>query len=367
MARHGENIYKRRDGRYEGRYVIGKTMDGKTRFGYVYARQYSDVRKSLLDKKAAQLQRGDRPAARRITLAQWVEYWLENDLLGSIQESSYQVYRRQIDRHLLPALGRFDLSELTPGVVYGFVRNLETSGLAASTARGVYRLLAASMRFAQEEGILFKNPCRRIRVQEAEHAEQRVLSRQEQEQLHQLPEAQEDLPTLLGLYTGMRLGEICALKWTDIDWAKQTITVRRTVQRVSRMHSSGAGKTLLAIGTPKSRRSQRVLPLPAFLLEKLKKRMAAGTAEYVFGVSNRPAEPRTVQRRFQRLMAGLRIAGAHFHTLRHSFATRLLELGVDVKTVSALLGHSSTRTTLDVYVHSLIDHQRCAMELLAAC
>lgn len=367
MARHGENIYKRKDGRYEGRYVIGKTMSGKTRFGYVYARQYSDVRKALLDKKAEQLRSMNRPAAQRITLAKWMDYWMENDLLGSVKESSYQVYRRQIDRHLLPALGRFDLSELTPGVVYEFARKMESSGMAASTVKGVYRLLAASMRFAQEEGILFKNPCKKIRVQDAEYAEQRVLSRQEQEMLHALPEAQEDLPTMLGLYTGMRLGEICALKWSDIDWERQTITVRRTAQRVARAHNGGAGKTFLMIGTPKSRRSQRVLPVPAFLLEKLKKRMTIETAEYVFGVSNRAAEPRTIQRHFQRLMKKLCIAGAHFHTLRHSFATRLLELGVDVKTVSALLGHSSTKTTLDVYAHSLLDRQRSAMELLAAC
>lgn len=366
MARHGENIYKRKDGRYEGRYVIGKTLGGKTRFGYVYARQYSDVRELLLAKKAEQSRSVERPVAKRITLAKWVEYWMENDLLGSVKESSYQVYRRQIDRHLLPALGKFDLAELTPGVVYEFVRNMQESGMADSTARGVYRLLAASMRFAQEEGIISKNPCRKIRVQAAEYVEQRVLSREEQKMLQALPEAQEDLPTMLGLYTGMRLGEICALKWSDIDWERRTIMVRRTAQRVARAHAGNGGKTFLLIGTPKSRRSQRVLPVPAFLLERLRARMLDETSEYVFGVSMRAAEPRTIQRRFQRLMERLRITGVHFHTLRHSFATRLLELGVDVKTVSSLLGHSSTKTTLDIYAHSLLDRQRSAMELLAA-
>ena len=95
--------------------------------------------------------------------------------------------------------------------------------------------------------------------------------------------------------------------------------------------------------------------------------MAGTASEYVFGVSDRAAEPRTLQRRFQRMMDKLGITGAHFHTLRHSFATRLLELGVDVKTVSVLLGHSSAKTTLDFYAHSLMDRQRSAMELLAAC
>ena len=123
------------------------------------------------------------------------------------------------------------------------------------------------------------------------------------------------------------------------------------------------------VGSTKSLRSERVLPAPAFLLERLKKRRAETASEYIFGVSNRAAEPRTLQRRFRRQMERLGITGVHFHTLRHSFAsfaTRLLELGIDVKTVSALLGHRSAKTTLDFYAHVLIDQQRSAMERLAA-
>lgn len=172
---------------------------------------------------------------------------------------------------------------------------------------------------------------------------------------------------MLALYTGMRLREVCALKWLDIDWEKRTITVCRTAQRVARMKPETGARTMLMIGSPKSIRSQRVLPVPAFLLEQLRKRMENQTSEYVFGVSDRAAEPRTLQRHFQKIMNKLGIVGAHFHTLRHSFATRLLELGVDVKTVSVLLGHSSAKTTLDFYAHSLLDRQRSAMELLATC
>ena len=196
--------------------------------------------------------------------------------------------------------------------------------------------------------------------------EARVLSRLEQEKVRALADRQDDLPTLMSLYTGMRLGEICALKWTDIDWGNQTIAVRRTVQRVARMTGTDQ-KTMLMIGSPKSNRSHRVLPVPEFILEKLKEIMASGKAsEYVFGKSGKAAEPRTMQRRFKRMTRKLGIEGAHFHTLRHSFATRLLELGVDLKTVSTLLGHGSIKTTLDFYVHSLIEQQRSAMKLLAA-
>ena len=367
MARRGENIYKRQDGRYEGRYVIGKTRNGKTRFGYVYARQFSEVRGLLLEKKALQQNRKAKCANRHITFARWMEIWMENEVLGSVKPSTYQVYRRHINKHLLPKLGKYDLSELTPIIIHDFVEELEAAGLASCTVKGVYRLLAAAMRFAQEEGQIAQNPCRKIKIQGVQISEQRVLSRREQDRIRTLPEAQKELSALLGLYTGMRLGEVCALRWSDIDWEKRTITVRRTAQRVARMKPEDGGRTMLMVSSPKSVRSQRILPVPAFLLERLQEWMADAASEYVFGVSNRAADPRTLQRRFQRMMNRLGIVGAHFHTLRHSFATRLLELGVDVKTVSVLLGHSSAKTTLDFYAHSMLDQQRSAMELLAAC
>ena len=368
MARHGENIYKRRDGRYEGRYVIGKTLAGKTRLGYVYACQYAEVRRVLLQKKAELLGRtGNKEIVRQGTLEEWMAYWMENELLGSVKTSSYQTYLRQMNRHLRPALGHYFLSQLTPGIVYDFIEGKRAEGLADTTIRGIYRLLSAAMAFALEEGVIRKNPCRKIRVQTEESAEQRVLSRPEQEKIRRMASGEEELPALLSLYTGMRLGEVCALKWEDIDWEKRTITVRRTVQRVSQGKSSPGGKTLLMIGTPKSTQSHRVLPVPAFLLERLRKQMEMqNSAEYIFGTAGQAAEPRTIQRRFAKLMKKAGIADAHFHTLRHSFATRLLELGVDVKTVSALLGHSSAKITLDFYAHSLIDQQRAAVERLAA-
>ena len=369
MSRRGENTYKRKDGRYEGRYVIGKTPSGRTRFGYVYARQYAEARMLLLQKKAERLH-ADRPSfAYRGTLADWMERWMEDELIGSVKESSWQTYRNLVTRHLLPRLCGYALTQLTPNVIHSFVDELESTGLAENTIRGVYRLLSSAMRHALDEGVIRKNPCRRIHIQHREHGEQRVLSRSEQEKLRQAADENRDLPSLLSLYTGMRLGEICALKWTDIDWEQGTITVRRTVQRIAGKGAENKGcRTLLMIGTPKSRRSCRVIPVPEFILALLRERLQSCDAtEYVFGKALAASDPRTIQRRFSRLAKKLGLSGAHFHTLRHTFATRLLELGVDVKTVSTLLGHSSARTTLDFYVHSLGEQQRAAVALLSAC
>lgn len=321
MARRGENIYKRKDGRYEGRYVIGKTLMGKTRFGYVYARHYAEVRRLLLQKKAELLGRTEgKEIVCRGTLDEWMTYWMENELLGSVKASSYQTYLGQINRHLRPALGQYALSQLTPGIVYSFVEKKRGEGLSGSTIRGIYRLLSAAMRFALDEGVILKNPCRKIRVLPEERTEQRVLNHAEQEKLRSMASSEEELPALLSLYTGMRLGEVCALKGEDIDWEKRTITVRRTAQRVAQTKDSAGGKTLLMIGTPKSSRSHRAIPVPAFLLERLHAQMEEKSEqEYIFGTSTHAAEPRTLQRRFKRFMKKLGIAGAHFHTLRHPY------------------------------------------------
>lgn len=362
MARHGENIYKRKDGRYEGRYVVGRTEKGKTKFGYVFGRQYGEVRRRLLEKKM-EILRQARPTgpASKTTLGQWMAQWMDESLLGRVKESTYQVYAGMLKRHIMPALGHLNLAQITPSQVQGFVVALRGKNLSDGTAHSVYRLLNAALCGAQQEGAIRQNPCRNIRVAHASAKEQRVLSVGEQ-QLFRARCTQEDLAALLSLYTGLRLGEICALQWADIDCKAHTLSVRRTVQRI---HQEGASKTRLCIGTPKSPSAYRVIPLPAFLFARLLALRCDGET-YVFGRGQRPADPRTLQRRFQRQAQRLGLAQVHFHTLRHSFATRLLELGVDVKTVSVLLGHASVRMTLDYYAHSLLDHRRAAIDRLSA-
>ena len=359
MPRRGENIYKRKDGRYEGRYVIGRTGNGRTRFGYVYGYQYSSVRSRLLQKKAQLLnnQGADDPPG--MTVQRWMTRWLEGDVQWRVKPSTYQTYLRHLRCYILPCIGLLDTASLTADDVRGMMSAMQSRGLSPGTVRCALRLLSTALEHAVEENIIRRNPCRKIRLMR-ENAEQRVLSRPEQEALRQCA-APRDVPALLALYTGMRLGEICALMWQDVDWQRKTITVRRTVQRIGQ----SGGKTALVVGTPKTVKSRRVIPLPEFLLHRLSRIRLSSEDDWVFG-RGRTAEPRTIQRRFGRLCKRLGLAGVHFHTLRHTFATRMMELGVDVKTVSALLGHSSAKTTLDLYAHSLMDQQWLAMEKLCA-
>lgn len=378
MARHGENIYKRKDGRYEGRYVTGKKSNGTTRFGYVYGMRYTDVKKRLLEKKA-EIQQTIHPeaAVRGMTVEKWMRSWLETDLLGGIKPSSYLTYLNQMNRHILPCLGRMQMASITPEMVHSFLECLQAKGLGENTVRGIYRLLSAAMKAALDDGIIAKNPCRKICVKRGERVQQRVFSREEQKKVEKTLSQGEDLTALFAMYTGLRLGEICGLRWSDINWENGTATVCRTVQRLKRMDTDkclkcGGAKTYLMIGSPKSPSSCRTIPIPTFLLKRLeiqkKQRSAVQlTTGYIFGTGMRAADPRTIQRRFAGVVRRLEIPDAHFHTLRHSYATRLLEMGVDVKTVSQLLGHSSAKTTLDCYAHSLLDQQRSAVAKLSAC
>ena len=222
--------------------MIGKTITGRTRFGYVYGYQYAEVKKELLLKKADHARTTpETNGVCQSTVGEWLVYWLENELLGSVKPSSYQTYVNLMNRHLIPVLGSTRLAAVTPTVVNDYVGHLEESGLSYSTVKGAYRLLSAAMRYALDEGKIQKNPCRKIRIQRPEQTEQRVLTRAEQEMLRNSA-SDSDLPTVLSLYTGMRLGEVCALKWSDIDWDRKTITVRRTAQRIVRSRNGEVGK-----------------------------------------------------------------------------------------------------------------------------
>lgn len=375
MAKRGENIYKRKDGRYEGRYVVGKTETGRTKFGYVYGHRYAEVKDKLLLIKASRVTPGSIQPSCRKRFATWVEEWWNAELAGRIKASSAQTYRNILERHLLPAFGNCTLDAITAESVEAFVHSLKVNGYTASTVHGILRLLRSILRSAVLEGLIAQDPCHRLRLKHEKVRDQRVLTRSEQQKISDATQGQMYMPVLLSLYTGLRLGEVCALRWSDIDWEQSTMRVRRSVQRldVELCPSSANGRTsrtALYIDTPKTSSSVRVIPLPPFLLESLRRykesrKESCGESIYMFGIQSRPIEPRTLQRRFQKLTMDLGIEGVHFHTLRHSFATRLLELGTDVKTVSVLMGHSSVHTTLDIYTHSVMESQRKAINQLS--
>lgn len=367
MSRRGNNIYKRADGRYEGRYVIGRTLNGKTKFGYIYGYQYQSVYNRLLIKKAEKISTREEVRKDPVLFSIWFSNWLNCEIRPQVKASTFQIYENICKKHLFVYMKNICIADITHDVVDDMISNLTNRGLAVNTIKGICRLFSTGMRVAYEEGYTARNPCKRIKIKK-KNIEQRVLTRDEQQRLAKKAQMSGNTETIVALYTGMRLGEICALKWEDVDLDKQTITIKRTVQRIRSQVDSSHKKTVLNVDTPKSEQSKRIIPVPLFLLDIMKKTSEnIHTNEFIFGKGSNPADPRTVQRKTQKLLEETGIKNAHFHTLRHSFATRLIELGADIKTVSALLGHSSAMLTLDIYSHCLMEHKRDAITKLIPC
>ena len=191
-----------------------------------------------------------------------------------------------------------------------------------------------------------------------------VLSSQEQKKLQAYLVKHQNRTSLgiaLSMYTGIRIGELCALKWSDIDFEKRILTVRHTIQRIQ--EKNGAKKTKLIITEPKSASSKREIPIPECLLEMLKKFRNSGNF-YVLSGKRTPIEPRTMQYRFSKILKNAKLPSLNFHSLRHLFATNCIALGFDIKTLSEILGHSSIEVTLSRYVHSSMERKRACMDLM---
>ena len=171
-----------------------------------------------------------------------------------------------------------------------------------------------------------------------------------------------NLLILISLYSGTRLGEICALKGSDIDFVNNTISIRRTVQRIK--NNDTKTKTKLVVDTPKTNSSIRVIPIPIFIMDILKE-YTNDINNFIFTNSNNPKDPRSVEKYFSKLLEDLNIRHLKFHSLRHTYATRLREQKADIKVISELLGHSNWKTTQDIYVHASFECKKNSVKEIA--
>ena len=195
----------------------------------------------------------------------------------------------------------------------------------------------------------YANPLENVIMPKKEEQEKRLLSKEEQERLCRYVLSNPDstkIAVMLSYYAGMRIGEVCGLKWCDIDLNQGVLNVERTVQRVYEN-----GSTRVIIGSPKSKSSVRTIPLPEFVADILRC-YKNDNAACVLSGENKPVEPRTLQNRFKSLLKKVNLPSVNYHSLRHLFASNCIELGFDVKTLSEILGHSTAEITLNRYVHS---------------
>lgn len=370
MSRKGENIYKRKDGRWEGRY-LKRTPDGKSRYGYVYARTYRDVKKKL--QQAAALWESNPPRERdeamllRSVAARW-----EQNVGQQIKESSFVKYHMIVQKHLVPALGEVPVDEMTHELIESFSLELMQRGgrngtpLAPRTVSDVLCVLRSILRFARRSGAIIPCDGSSVRIRRPP-VEIRVLSRSEQETLCQYLYNNMSLKNagiLLSLFAGLRVGEICALRWEDIALGDKMLHIRHTMQRIQTLDPEGP-RTRVIVTTPKTATSARSIPLPDDLAEVLFSLPGEHRGYFLTGREDAFVEPRGMQYHFWRTLERSGVGHANYHALRHTFATRCVELGFDVKSLSELLGHATVSMTMDRYVHPSLEHKRANMQLLS--
>lgn len=354
MPRTGENIYKRKDGRWEGRY-IRERVDGKARYGAVYARSYREVKKKL-EKAKEEIRKKELPATKAGKMADIGNKWLSETAV-SLKESSINKYEDILRCYILPEFGESELSEITNQQLINFTSSLlsgggaKGQGLAPSTVAEILSAMNGIRVYAMKKdySVAFSTECVSLKKNQGDI---RVFSLEEEERLLGYLQGNLDLPALgimLCLFTGIRLGELCAMKWDDISLPEKKMSVSKTMQRL-RSNSAAGHKTEVRILEPKSTSSIRTIPLPDIIMEFLEAAYIPG-AFLLTGKDNRFVEPRTMQNHFKRITAACGIDDANFHATRHTFATRCIELGFDVKSLSEILGHASVVITMNRYVH----------------
>lgn len=353
MPRTGENIYKRKDGRWEGRY-IKERINGKARYGAVYARSYREVKKKL-DIAKKDVEKNFLSANKKGKMSDIGNEWLSEAAI-LLKKSSLNKYADILRCYIMPEFGEYELSEITNQRLISFANGLLLSGgakkqgLASTTVAEILSVMNGIRLYAvkNDYAVAFSTKCVSLKK---EQGDIRVFSLEEEKRLINYLQEHMTLPALgilLCLFTGIRIGELCALKWDDIDLSEKKLFVGKTMQRL-RVNTTAGSKTEVKILEPKSVCSVRIIPLPDVIMGLLQKFYIPET--YLLTGSSRFVEPRTMQNRFKKIIASCDIQDANFHATRHTFATRCIELGFDVKSLSEILGHASVAITMNRYVH----------------
>lgn len=296
---------------------------------------------------------------RKMTINEIAEEWLSVNKLR-LKPSTHQRYFSFWIKHIKKHIGDSLVCNVNPNFLSTFSDKLIKSNLSAQSANAVLIFLHSLIEYSHNQ---YNTPLPKFNYFRIEVKEMRVFSKNEQERLVMLMKRDIDiykLGVLLALYTGVRIGELCALRWSDIE--DKCIRVRSTIQRLQKTD----GGTELIITEPKTRHSKRVIPLILPLNDLLLTFKSGQTKDsFIISTPQNPiTEPRVMQYKFKKYMDTIGISGASFHTLRHTFATRSIEAGMDAKSLSELLGHSNVQITLNRYVHSSLDQKRKSIEML---
>lgn len=359
--RNAMNIYKRKDGRFEGRIPLGYDHKGKIKYRYLYSKSLSELKEKMLC-SYANAESSVQNVCNKTFKELCIE-WLSSAKLR-VKQSSYSCYEKLINKHILPYFEDMMYSELNTPIINSFAEHKlkfgrinGLGGLSVKTVHDMLVIMRSVAKYAEQE-YSYRNPMRNISMPKSESKETEVFNKTERSKLQNYLQGNlnsSNLGIFLTMYSGLRVGELCALTWKDIDFECGVVHISKAVQRIS--SSFGGSKTKVLMSSPKSKTSVRDVPIPAFVLEILKENKCS-EGSYILSGTNKPVEPRTMQNRFKAVLKSCGVRSAKFHLLRHTYATVCIENGFDAKTVSELLGHSNVNITLNRYVHSSMDMKR---------
>lgn len=373
MSKKGENIYKRKDGRWEGRYIKSRSKSGKIIYGYVYAKTYREAKAKLGEITPTQnAQLVASTAISSNVFSEIASDWLKS-IRSKTKESTFNKYENMLTNYILPLYGEQMLNKIT----YDFIESCcsiqlvsggkKGSGLSPKTVADALSIVRSILKFAIRKGIYVSCDGSSIQIKHPSK-EMRVLSKIEQAQLceYLLSEPEPcNIGILICLFTGLRVGEICALRWENVSFSEQTIHVHQTLQRIQNKSGDGS-KTKIIVTTPKSTCSIRTIPIPDELLIVLTAYKKTSVGYLLTNDAHSFVEPRTMQNKFKKALKTCGIESANFHSTRHTFATRCIELGFDVKSLSEILGHATVNITMNRYVHPTMELKKENMKKLSS-
>lgn len=368
MSRRGDHIHKRKDGRWEGRYKFGIKENGTVAYRSVYGKTYAECRDKL--EKYSLKNLSPNTKYKEYKFSEVLRSWLNANHIR-LKGSTINKYQYMIESHILPELGNRRVSTITSSVVNEFLARklkdgqLNGSGsLSAAYVKTISIIIDAALKYANAEGMCsqLKNPIYKPSISKKEL---KILTPDDQlyfEKILIAEKSKVSLGTIIALHTGMRIGEVCALMWDDIDLENNIIHVRHTIARVKSM--DGDNKTKLIIDTPKTISSKRDIPISSSLKPILMAAINNKKSMFVVSDNDSFVGTRTFEYRYKQMLKRNNIREFNFHTIRHTFATRCVEVGVDIKTLSEILGHSNVSTTLNTYVHPSMEIKRNQIEKL---
>jgi site-specific recombinase XerD len=355
MPRRGTNVYRRKDGRWEGRL----RCHGTSKYKSVYGKTYTEAKEKL-----NRLRMENAPITRSCSLLfdEAVMLWLDS-VKNRIKESSYICYFNKIRLHISPYFKCVKYSKVTAVHIENFVSDKLSSGLSAKYVSDMVVMLKTAAKWLSRT-YGYANLIGECELPKCEKKSVELLDKNQQIILQKSLVNKSDSTSVgvyLAMFTGLRIGEICALKWGDVDLENGILHISKTAMRIQT--PTEKSKTAVKITAPKTANSVRDIPLPDFLVKKLSAVKKSDKC-YVLSGNSHIVEPRCLSYRFKAILKKANLPSIKFHALRHTFATNCLQRNFDIKTLSEILGHASVDTTMRIYVHTSLERKRECMNLI---